>query len=126
VRVINTRFPTQGGISAILGVRSHVSQPPWNFYRPTVVDHTLDTRSIAATDFGEGEGSTTEVRGISTTVPRLLLQFLQEILRIHTNQVFSGDPEDFSEWGKAWEAFVEAAMAESRGQEIPDIAMSRL
>jgi len=106
------------GGSAIFGGRSHVAQPPSNFQRPTVIDHTLDTRSIAATEFGEGEGSTTGVKGISTPVPTLLLPFLQEILRSHTKQVFSGDPAEFSEWKKAWESFVEAAMAASGDSQI--------
>jgi len=88
--VLNTPFPTEWGFSNVLGGRSHVSQPSWNLQRPTVVDHTLDTRSIAATDFGEGEGLTTVVMGISTTAATLLLPFLQEILRSQTEQVFSG------------------------------------
>jgi len=115
----------KGGVSNFWG-QSHVSQPPWNFQRRTVVDHTLDTRSIAATYFGEEEGSTTGVRGVSTTSPTLLLPFLQEVLRSHTKQVFSGDPADFAEWRKAWESFVEAAMAASGGQGIPDNAMLRV
>jgi len=94
-------LPTQGGgVSRFWGAITF-SQPTWNFQSPTVVDHILDTRSIAATDFREGEGSTKRVRRIRTTVPTLLLPFLQEILRIHTKQVFSGDQADFSEWRKA-------------------------
>jgi len=44
----------------------------------------------------------------------------------HTKQVFSGDPADFSEWRKAWESFVEDAMAASGGQGRPDIALLRV
>jgi len=91
--------------SAIVGGRSHVSKPPSNFQRPTVVDHTLDTRSIAATDFGEEEGSTKVVRGISATVPTLLPPFLQEGLQSHTKEVFP---------------------AASWDQRLPEIAMLRV
>jgi len=96
--VLNTPDPIFGG-SAACGWRSPVSQPPWNFQRYKTVDHTLGTRSIAAPDFGEGEGSTTGVGGISSTVPTLLLLFLKEVLRSHTKQVFSGDPAGFQNGG---------------------------
>lgn len=37
--------------------------------------------------------------------------------------MFSGDPADFSEWKRAWASLVEASIAASGGQRLPDIAM---
>lgn len=69
-----TLFRTQRGFSSFEGVLP-VSQPPWYLQRPTGIDNPVDPRSIATTDFVEGQRSNTGVRRVTTTSILLPLSF---------------------------------------------------
>ncbi len=93
---------------------------------PTPQNFEQETRSRGTSESGDGEGlSSVGVRAVAT-VPPLLQPFLAEVLKSHHRKVFMGEPSDFPGWKHAWESFLEACRATSRGMALPDIAVLHL